>query len=105
MDRDAVEYQLRLVYAAARDGKDPVAAARTAFELDALGRLLLGRSFRFEPDMNRTTDATPARMSGLRPVASAAKPSLSVIAGGAQPHERPSERFIDDSADDAPKAG
>lgn len=31
-------------------------------------------------------------------------PSLSVIPGGARPGERPSERFIDDSAD-APRAG
>ena len=32
-------------------------------------------------------------------------PALSVIPGGARPEERPSERYIDDSADDAPRAG
>lgn len=32
-------------------------------------------------------------------------PSLSVIPGGARSDERPSARYIDDSADDAPKAG
>lgn len=124
MDREAVAATLRCVYAyarplcrAARNASAPPddAAAQRIVQfhaknaemliehLETLAREVLGPSFRFEPDMQRTTDATPARMSGLRPVASAQpeRPTLSVIPGGAQPDERPSARYIDDE----PEAG
>jgi len=117
MDRDAIASRLRRAYAYARIAREQAQSSGLPFvqfeaatdlmleQVEALARDLLGPSFSFEPDMSRTTDATPARMSGLRPVASAAKPGLSVIPGGARPEERPSARYIDDSADDAPKAG
>ncbi len=126
MDRDAVAASLRCVYAFAvplcRAARNAAAvpsndAAETALAqsrarsaeklieyLEILAHEVLGPSFRFEPDMARTTDVTPARQSALRPSAraEAQKPSLVVVRGGAP--ERPSDRFID-SADDAPKAG
>lgn len=69
-------------------------------------RALMGPSFSFEPDMERMTDLTVARSTWLRPFTPAPeRPALSVIPGGAQPDERPSARYIDDSADDAPQAG
>ena len=82
MDRDAVASQLRRTYAVACRGSDTSAANAVVGELSALARLLLGPSFRFEPD--------PAH-----------KPAFSVIhGGGARSDERPSERFIDE-----PEAG
>jgi hypothetical protein len=150
MDRDAIASQLRRTYAVACSGSDTSAATAVVGELERLARTILGPSFRFEPDLDRKTDATPARMSGLRPVAlttgrlpppdddctcyecrraraekrppnpmqhyggvgrapGPSRISLSVIPGGAAPSERPSARYIDDSADDsaddAPKAG
>ena len=99
MDRDVLAAQLRRVYAHVEQLPAEI-AAEIQPTLNEVARRRLGPSFRFEPDLERRTDATPARMSGLRPVASAAKPSLSVIPGGARPEERPSERYIDE-----PEAG
>lgn len=103
MDREAVSSRLRRTYARAMRVVE-AGPARDALvnDLHELAHEVLGPSFRFEPDMQRTTDATPARMSGLRPVAAPQPARLSVIPGGAP--ERPSARYID-SADDAPEAG
>ncbi len=77
MDRDAVANRLRRAYAYARISRDQALCAGLPFEaaadavlehIEALAHDLFGPSFAFEPDMSRTTDATPARMSGLRPV-------------------------------------
>lgn len=103
MDRDAIAAQLRRVYAHVEQLPAEI-SAEIQPTLNEIARRRLGPSFRFEPDLDRTTDAAPARMSGLRPAAPAqpARATLSVIPGGA---ERPSDRYLDDSADDAPKAG
>lgn len=119
VDREALAANLRRIYAqlcALRDSwhsepaetrDEGLACISRALELnEEAARVIMGPRFRFEPDLARTTDATPARMSALRPVAPApSKPALAVIPGGAQPDERPSARYIDDSADDAPQAG
>jgi hypothetical protein len=100
MDRFVVGVRLRRAYAHAQSSGDKRASAIVIGELEAIALEVLGPSFSLEPDMQRTTDATPARMSALRPVPSA--PRLSVIPGGGA-GERPSDRFIDD--DSTPKAG
>ncbi len=98
MDREAVAAGFRRLYALAQRC-DPNQRSAILLALGDCACAALGPSFRFEPDMARTTDATSARMSALRPVPSA--PRLSVIPGGGA--ERPSDRYIDD--DNTPKAG
>lgn len=105
MDREAAAAGFRRLYALVqRCGAEDRAAILPA--LGDVAQATLGPSFRFEPDMQRVTDVTPARVSALRPVAAASKSTLSVIPGGASSDERPSSRFIeDDGADDAHRAG
>jgi len=94
MDRSVVASCLRRAYAHARSNSDRYSSEIIIGELRAIAIEVLGHSFSFEPDFDCTTDATPARLASLRPVSSA------------DPHERPSDRYIDEPAfDDAPKAG
>lgn len=105
MDREAAAAGFRRLYALVqRCGAEDRAALLPT--LGDVSQAVLGSSFRFEPDMQRVTDVTPARVSALRPApAQPERPALAVIPGGAGSDERPSARYIDDSADDAPQAG
>jgi len=116
MDRETYATNTRMAYAELTLLREDYVKAGLSDSVDAVdrivmyleraARLVLGPSFRFEPDLDRKTDVTPARMSGLRPAAvQPDRPALSVIPGGARSDERPSAGYIDDSADDAPKAG
>lgn len=106
MDRETAAAGFRRLYALVQrcGAEDREALLPT---LGDVSQAVLGPSFSFEPDMERMTDLTVARATRLRPFAPAQpeRPTLSVIPGGASPAERPSARYIDDSADDAPKAG
>lgn len=106
MDRTLIESALRRAWAKLHlTVPDALNRATVECELAVIARETMGPRFRFEPDPARVTDATPARMSGLRPVPSA-RPRFAVVPGGAGESERPSARYVADADDDfTPEAG